>query len=86
VNASSPQRALTEVVSQTVRGLYGEGWPVMQLLKVEITGLRRFATRQSMVVEERLVAVVGRNEVGKSSLLDAIHFGDTTYRDCRVIR
>lgn len=44
----------------------------MRLLKVKLTNFRRFADETCLDVSERLIALVGPNEVGKSSVLDAI--------------
>lgn len=44
----------------------------MQLLKFTVQGFRRFDTKTSINLSDRVVAVVGRNEAGKSSLLAAL--------------
>lgn len=44
----------------------------MRLLKLTLAGYRRFQDPTSIVVEDRLVAIVGRNEAGKSSVLAAL--------------
>lgn len=44
----------------------------MQLLKVCLEDFRRFAGRVCLDVDENLLALVGPNEAGKSSVLDAI--------------
>lgn len=44
----------------------------MRLLKVKISGVRRFETTDALLVADRLVAIVGPNEAGKTSLLKAL--------------
>jgi len=44
----------------------------MKLLKLRLSNFRRFETQQSLDLNEDLIALVGPNEAGKSSLLDAI--------------
>jgi predicted ATPase len=44
----------------------------MRLLKFTLSGFRRFEKEATINVEDKLVAIVGRNEAGKSSLLDAL--------------
>jgi hypothetical protein len=44
----------------------------MKLLKIRLRGFRRFAESQSLDLNEDLIALVGPNEAGKSSVLDAI--------------
>jgi predicted ATP-dependent endonuclease of OLD family len=44
----------------------------VQLVSVTLHGYKRFAQRSSMNVDGKLVAVVGPNEAGKSSFLDAL--------------
>ncbi len=44
----------------------------MRLLKVALAGIRRFEESDALLVADRLVAIVGPNEAGKSSLLQAI--------------
>lgn len=61
----------------------------MRLVAVEVTGFRRFASTQKLELDSGLTAIVGPNEAGKTSLLDAmlrlddreaIAFGDRTRR------
>ncbi len=44
----------------------------MRLLKVVLHGYKRFADRQVLRLDTKLVALVGPNESGKSSILDAL--------------
>ena len=44
----------------------------MRLLKVALRGIRRFEETDALLVADRLVAIVGPNEAGKSSLLQAL--------------
>lgn len=44
----------------------------MQLLAVTVRGYRRFASPARMILDGRVIAVVGPNEAGKSSFLDAL--------------
>lgn len=44
----------------------------MELIKVGLKGYRRFRERQEMDVDGKLIAVVGPNESGKSSFLEAL--------------
>lgn len=44
----------------------------MRLLKMRLTNYRRFVEECSLEVNERLIALVGPNEAGKSSILDAL--------------
>lgn len=44
----------------------------MRLLKIRLTNYRRFVEECSLEVNERLIALVGPNEAGKSSILDAL--------------
>src|SRR5712692_8589805 len=44
----------------------------MHLIKLKITDFRRFAGEQSLDLNEDLIALVGPNEAGKSSILNAI--------------
>lgn len=49
----------------------------MELIDIRIDGFRRFRTRTSMNVSNKLIAIVGPNEAGKSSFLRALeHFND----------
>ena len=51
----------------------------MQLVKMRVKNFRRLAEDQSLDLNENLIALVGPNEAGKSSLLDAIMaLGDST--------
>lgn len=50
----------------------------MKLISVSLQGYKRFEQRTSMNVDGKLVAVVGPNESGKSSLLNAlVHLNDS---------
>jgi AAA domain, putative AbiEii toxin, Type IV TA system/AAA domain len=44
----------------------------MRLIKLKVTDFRRFAGEQSLDLNEDLIALVGPNEAGKSSILGAI--------------
>lgn len=44
----------------------------MRLLKVKLEGIRRFEKTDALLVADRLVAIVGPNEAGKTSLLRAL--------------
>ena len=44
----------------------------MRLLKLKVVNFRRFAGEQSIDLNEDLIALVGPNEAGKSSVLDAL--------------
>lgn len=44
----------------------------MRLLKVKLEGVRRFEATDALLVADRLVAIVGPNEAGKTSLLRAL--------------
>lgn len=44
----------------------------MRLLKIRLTNYRRFVDECSLEVNERLIALVGPNEAGKSSILEAL--------------
>ena len=44
----------------------------MQLYSVSVEGWRRFADRQTLQLNGKLIALVGPNEAGKSSLLAAL--------------
>lgn len=44
----------------------------MRLIKVQLEGIRRFEETDALLVSDRLVAVVGPNEAGKTSLLRAL--------------
>jgi hypothetical protein len=44
----------------------------MRLLKVKLEGIRRFEATDALLVADRLVAIVGPNEAGKTSLLRAL--------------
>jgi hypothetical protein len=44
----------------------------VRLLKLKVSGYRRFEQQTSIILEHHINAVVGRNEAGKSSLLDAM--------------
>ena len=44
----------------------------MRLIKLKVTDFRRFAGEQSLDLNEDLIALVGPNEAGKSSILTAI--------------
>ncbi len=44
----------------------------MRLLKVSLEGIRRFESTDALLVTDRLVAIVGPNEAGKTSLLLAL--------------
>lgn len=49
----------------------------MRLTKVGVRGYKRFHERQEMDVDSKLLAVVGANEAGKTSLLEAlVHLND----------
>ena len=47
----------------------------MRLKHIEISGFRGFATKQSFDLSADAIVVVGSNGLGKTSLLDAIHWG-----------
>jgi predicted ATP-dependent endonuclease of OLD family len=50
----------------------------MELLSVTVTGFKRFKARSSLQTNGKLVAILGPNEAGKSSFLNAIaHLGDS---------
>lgn len=49
----------------------------MRLKQIEITGFRGFATKQAFDLSASAIVVVGSNGLGKTSLLDAIHWGMT---------
>jgi len=54
----------------------------MRLIKLKMTNFRRFAGEHALDLNEDLVALVGPNEAGKSSILKAISlFGDLTSPD-----
>lgn len=69
-------------ISQNRHGLSGwgeapldiaEGWPALvRLIKLKLTDYRRFAGEQSLDLNESVIALVGANEAGKSSILAAI--------------
>jgi hypothetical protein len=44
----------------------------MKLISVALHGYKRFAERSSMNVDGKMIAVVGPNESGKTSFLDAL--------------
>jgi hypothetical protein len=44
----------------------------VRLLKVKLEGIRRFEATDALLVADRLVAIVGPNEAGKTSLLRAL--------------
>ena len=44
----------------------------MRLLKVKLEGIRRLENADALLVADRLVAIVGPNEAGKTSLLRAL--------------
>lgn len=44
----------------------------MRLVKLRLTDFRRFAGEQSLDLNESVIALVGPNEAGKSSILSAI--------------
>jgi len=49
----------------------------MRLIKLKLTNFRRFAGEHALDLNEDLIALVGPNEAGKSSILKAISlFGD----------
>jgi hypothetical protein len=52
----------------------------MRLLKMRVGGFRRFEKKTTLLMSDRLVALVGPNEAGKSSLLEAIEECGTTGR------
>ena len=45
----------------------------MRLISVEVHGYKRFADPAKMNVDGKVVAVVGPNEAGKTSFLEALH-------------
>lgn len=44
----------------------------MKLLKVALQGIRRFEQTDALLVADRLIALVGSNEAGKTSILQAL--------------
>jgi hypothetical protein len=50
----------------------GEARPLLRLIKLKLTDFRRFDGEQSLDLNESLIALVGPNEAGKSSILTAI--------------
>jgi AAA15 family ATPase/GTPase len=46
----------------------------MRLTSIQLHGYRRFSTKQTLMVENKLIALVGPNEAGKSSVLDALRW------------
>jgi predicted ATP-dependent endonuclease of OLD family len=44
----------------------------MRLTSIQLHGYRRFLTKQTLMVENKLIALVGPNEAGKSSVLDSL--------------
>lgn len=44
----------------------------MRLIKVGCEGFKRFRERAEMDVDEKVIAIVGPNEAGKSSFLEAL--------------
>jgi len=53
------------------------GRDAMRLLKFKISGIKRFEVETSLTVGDQLVAIVGPNEAGKSTLLDALDMMDS---------
>src|SRR4051812_511859 len=54
----------------------------MRLLKIWLRQFRRFSSEQSLDLNEDLIALVGPNEAGKSSILDALELlGSRTLPD-----
>lgn len=51
---------------------YGNIVATMRLLSVDVRGYKRFASRTYLDVDNPLIAIVGPNEAGKTSLLDAM--------------
>ncbi|QDV74283.1 AAA family ATPase [Botrimarina mediterranea] len=47
----------------------------MRLKSIDVSGFRGFATRKSFDLSADAIVVVGSNGLGKTSLLDAIHWG-----------
>ena len=47
----------------------------MRLKSIDVSGFRGFATKQSFDLSADAIVVVGSNGLGKTSLLDAIHWG-----------
>ena len=47
----------------------------MRLEHIEISGFRGFASKQLFDLSADAIVVVGSNGLGKTSLLDAIHWG-----------
>jgi predicted ATP-dependent endonuclease of OLD family len=50
----------------------------MDLVSVSVTGWRRFAKQTTLQTNGKLVSILGPNEAGKSSLLQAIRFLDSS--------
>ena len=46
----------------------------MRLTSIQLHGYRRFSTKETLMVENKLIALVGPNEAGKSSVLDALRW------------
>lgn len=73
--------ARSEAGATSERDPTGREWTV-RLIKLKLTNFRRFAGEHALDLNEDLVALVGPNEAGKSSILRAIGlFGSLTAPD-----
>jgi predicted ATP-dependent endonuclease of OLD family len=62
----SPSRAPSHLTLNTIAS------SAVRLVAIEVKGFRRFATKQKLETDGLLTAVVGPNEAGKTTLLEAI--------------
>jgi len=73
--------ARSETAATSERDPIGREWTV-RLIKLKLTNFRRFAGEHALDLNEDLIALVGPNEAGKSSILRAISlFGSLTAPD-----